>query len=42
MWSGFFAVAGTLSIVVGLLAVVIQEEVPDVRDLLRRPSLRPG
>jgi hypothetical protein len=42
MWSGLFAVAGTLSVVLGLLAIVIQEDVPDVRDLLRRPSLRPG
>jgi hypothetical protein len=42
MWSGLFAVAGTLSVALGLLAIVIQEDVPDVRDLLRRPSLRPG
>ena len=42
MWSGLFAVAGTLSVVLGCLAIVLQEEVPDVRDLLRRPALRPG
>ena len=42
MWSGLFAVAGTLSVVLGLLAIVIQEDVPDVRHLLRRPALRPG
>ncbi len=40
MWSGLFAIAGTLSVVLGLLAIVMQEDVPDVRDLLRRPSLR--
>ena len=42
MWSGLFTVAGMLSAVLGLLAIVIQEDVPDVRNLLRRPSLRPG
>ena len=42
MWPGLFTVAGALSAVLGLLAVVIQEDVPDVRNLLRRPSLRPG
>jgi hypothetical protein len=42
MWSGLFAIAGTLSVVLGLLAIVMQEDVPDVRDLLRRPSLHPG
>jgi hypothetical protein len=41
MWSGLFAVTGTLSAVLGLLAIVMQEDVPDVRDLLRRPSLCP-
>ena len=42
MWSGLFTVAGALSAVLGLLAIVMQEDVPNVRDLLRRPSLRPG
>jgi hypothetical protein len=42
MWSGLFTVAGALSAVLGLLAIVIQKDVPDVRNLLRRPSLRPG
>ena len=42
MWFGLFTIAGTLSAVLGLLAIIMQEDVPDVRDLLRRPSLRPG
>jgi hypothetical protein len=42
MWSALFTVAGTLSALLGLLAIVMQEDIPDVRDLLRRPSLRPG
>jgi hypothetical protein len=42
MWSGLFAIAGALSIVLGIFAIVMQEDVPDVRDLLRRPSVRPG
>ena len=41
MWSGLFAITGTLSAVLGLLAIVMQEDVPDVRNLLRRPSLCP-
>ena len=42
MWFGLFTIAGTLSAVLGLLAIVMQEDVPDVRHLLRRSSLRPG
>jgi hypothetical protein len=42
MWSGLFTVAGTLSAVLGLLAIVMQKDGPDVRNLLRRPSLRQG